>query len=376
MNPVRNKINKNYHKNSERVISYGMKVLMLSIDKKIFDEGSDVQNRMIEYGQLFDELHIVVYTKKGFKDSKISPNVFLYTTNTGFKPMYFSGAYKISKEIIRKHNIDIITSQEAFTNKVAIKLKKKFKDIKLQVQIHTDFLSERFKKESFKNLLKYKGYVRGVKIADCVRVVSESMKDKLIKYFGIDDARIFVLPIFVDTEKIKNTVTTVDLYKKYPQFEKIILMVSRLEKEKNIPLAISAMKDMTKKYPKIGLVIVGSGSEKKNLKLNNNVVLDGWRDKETIYSYYKSADLLLVTSDYEGYGLTIIEALASGLPVLSTDVGIAREAGACITNRNNIANDIVKYIESSSQMAELANYPYKNKADYLNKFKQSFICAF
>jgi len=153
-------------------------------------------------------------------------------------------------------------------------------------------------------------------------------------------------------------------------------MVSRLEKEKNIPLAISAMKDMTKKYPKIGLVIVGSGSEKKNLKLNNNVVLDGWRDKETIYSYYKSADLLLVTSDYEGYGLTIIEALASGLPVLSTDVGIAREAGACITNRNNIANDIVKYIESSSQMAELANYPYKNKADYLNKFKQSFICAF
>ncbi|MBT4207509.1 glycosyltransferase [Candidatus Woesearchaeota archaeon] len=353
-----------------------MKVLMLSIDKKIFEEGSDVQSRMIEYGQLFDELHIVVYTKKGFKDSQIASNVFLYPTNTGFKPMYFSSAYRISKEIIRKHNIDIITSQEAFTNKVAIRLKRKFKDIKLQVQIHTDFLSERFKKESFKNLLKYKGYVRGVKVADCVRVVSESIKDKLIKYFGIDDAKISVLPIFIDIEKIKNTAVTVDLRKKYPQFEKIVLMVSRLEKEKNIPLAIAAFKEVIKRYPKTGLVIVGSGSEKINLKLNDNIVLDGWQSTETIYSYYKTADLFLTTSDYEGYGITIIEALASGLPVLSTDVGIAREAGAEITNRNNIGNDIVKYIESGSQTAKLANYPYKNRADYLDKFKQSFICAF
>ena len=353
-----------------------MKVLMLSIDKKIFEEGSDVQSRMIEYGQLFDELHIVVYTKKGFKDSQIASNVFLYPTNTGFKPMYFSSAYRISKEIIRKHNIDIITSQEAFTNKVAIRLKRKFKDIKLQVQIHTDFLSERFKKESFKNLLKYKGYVRGVKVADCVRVVSESIKDKLIKYFGIDDAKISVLPIFIDIEKIKNTAVTVDLRKKYPQFEKIVLMVSRLEKEKNIPLAIAAFKEVIKRYPKTGLVIVGSGSEKINLKLNDNIVLDGWQSTETIYSYYKTADLFLTTSDYEGYGITIIEALASGLPVLSTDVGIAREAGAEITNRNNIGNDIVKYIESGSQTAKLANYPYKNRADYLDKFKQSFTCAY
>jgi glycosyltransferase involved in cell wall biosynthesis len=121
-------------------------------------------------------------------------------------------------------------------------------------------------------------------------------------------------------------------------------------------------------------VIVGDGSEKNKLKLDDNVVLDGWQNKETIYSYYKTADMLLVTSDYEGYGLTIIEALAAGLPVLSTDVGIAREAGVEVTNCNNIGNDIVKYIEGNPRTAELTNYPYKNKADYLDKFKQSFIC--
>jgi glycosyltransferase involved in cell wall biosynthesis len=358
-----------------------MKVLMLSIDKKIFEEGSDVRARMAEYGGLFDELHIVVYTNKGFRDSQIAPNVFLYPTNTVFKPMYFSNAYKISRKIIERHSVDIITSQEAFTNKVALKLKRKFKDIKLQVQIHTDFLSERFKKESFKNSLKYKGYIKGIKNADCIRVVSESMKDKLIQSFGIDSFKISVLPIFVDIEKIKNASVSADLHKKYPQFEKIILMVSRLEKEKNIQLAVTAMEEVIEKYPESGLVIVGSGSELKNLKsqvsnlrLRDNVIFESWQNKETIFSYYKTADLFLVTSDYEGYGLTIIEALASGLPVLSTDVGIAREAGAYITDCDDLASNIVKYIENSPQRAELANYPYKNKQEYLDKFKQSFVC--
>jgi len=358
-----------------------MKVLMLSIDKKIFEQDSDVRVRMTEYGQLFDELHIVVFTKKGFKNSQIAPNVFLYPTNTRFKLFYFKNAYKISKEIIKKHSIGVITSQEAFTNKVAIKLKRKFRNIKLQVQIHTDFLSQEFKKESLKNFFRYLGYVKGIRSADCIRVVSESMKNKLIKQFSIESSNISVLPIFVDIEKIKNTNVTIDLHKKYPQFEKIILMVSRLEKEKNIPLAISAMKDVVKKYPKTGLVVVGEGSKKENLELITNnyglktsIIFDGWQNKETIYSYYKSADMLLVTSDYEGYGLTIVEALASELPVFSTDVGIAREVGAYITDSDYLAQNIVKYIENEPKKARLVNYPYKNKQDYLEQFKESFIC--
>jgi glycosyltransferase involved in cell wall biosynthesis len=130
-------------------------------------------------------------------------------------------------------------------------------------------------------------------------------------------------------------------------------------------------------------VIVGSGSELKNLKsrvlnlkLQDNVIFERWQDKEIIYSYYKTTDLFLITSDYEGYGLTIVEALASNLPVLSTDVGVAREAGAYITERDNLAQNIVKYIESNQKTVELTNYPYKNKQEYLDKFKQSFICAF
>ena len=359
---------------------------MLSIDKKIFEDESEVRARMIEYGKLFDELHIVVFTKRKLQTNhKLqipNTNVFLYPTNSLSKFSYFSNTYKICKKIIKNNSVDIITSQDAFTNLVAIKLKYKFKNIKLQIQIHTDFLSRKFRKESMKNFFRYRGYIKGIKNADCIRVVSESMKNKLTQQFGIDSSKIFVLPIFVDIEKIRNTPITVDLHKKYPQFEKIVLIASRLEKEKNIQLAISAIQEVIKKYPKTGLVIVGDGSRLKSLKaeserLKEGIVFEGWQEKQTIYSYYKTADLFLITSDYEGYGLTIIEALATGLPVLSTDVGIAREMGALIVDRDSIAKNIVKYIEDKpiSRATLDIKYPYKNKQDYLDKFKQSFICA-
>lgn len=358
---------------------------MLSIDKKIFEEESDVRARMLEYGTLFDELHIVVYIKRQAQNSKlkaqnIGANVFLYPTNTVFKFLYFLNAYKICKKIIKNNSIDIITSQDAFTNLIAVKLKRKFKNIKIQIQLHTDFLSERFKKESLKNFFRYYGYVKGVKNADCVRVVSKRIENSLEKS-GVKDqkSKVKVLPIFVDVEGIKNALVSVDLRKKYPQFDFIILMVSRLEKEKDIPLAIEAMREVVKKEPKVGLVIVSDGSQLKALnlqttsyKLQANIVFDGWQDKETIISYYKTADLFLQTSKYEGYGLALVEALAAGLPSLSTDVGVAKESGAMITERDAVAENVIKYMESERERGVLKNYPYGNKGEYLNKFRESF----
>ena len=128
-------------------------------------------------------------------------------------------------------------------------------------------------------------------------------------------------------------------------------MVSRLEPEKQINLAIKALADLMIKSGNIGLVIVGAGSEERNLvslvselKLSNYVKFEGWQ--ENIATYYKTADLFLVTSRYEGYGLTIIEAKACGLPIVSTNVGVAREAGAIIVEEQPgvIANKISSLI--------------------------------
>ena len=64
--------------------------------------------------------------------------------------------------------------------------------------------------------------------------------------------------------------------------------------------------------------------------LLSNIVFEPWTDD--LASYYKSADVFVLTSNYEGYGRTIIEAEAAGCPVIMTDVGIA---GDVIKNGEN-----------------------------------------
>ena len=69
----------------------------------------------------------------------------------------------------------------------------------------------------------------------------------------------------------------------------------------------------------------------RKLGLDKSVIFEPWVEKHVLYSYYKTADLFLLTSLYEGYGLTLAEANAAGSKIISTDVGISREVGAKIT---------------------------------------------
>jgi glycosyltransferase involved in cell wall biosynthesis len=170
-----------------------------------------------------------------------------------------------------------------------------------------------------------------------------------------------VKPIVVDTEKVRQApiLPSADLHVKYPQFQKIVLMASRLEKEKNVILAVRAWAEVLKKLSqlnsnaglnaglKIGLIIVGSGSQENMLKAEASrrglsgssecgpsVIFEPWASQATLFSYYKSCDQFLVTSLFEGYGMALVEAQAAGAKIISTDVGVAREVGATIVDWN------------------------------------------
>jgi glycosyltransferase involved in cell wall biosynthesis len=179
---------------------------------------------------------------------------------------------------------------------------------------------------------------------------------------------------------------------KYSQFDFIILMASRLEKEKNIFLAIDVMKEVVKKYPKIGLVIVGEGTLKQSLqktvcslRLERNIIFERWNDD--LVSYYKTADLFLSTSDYEGYGMTLIEAGVSGCPILTTDVGLVGEIlseGAveiCIVGDKKcfvkklerLLNDKNRLQEMSVKAKEeIKNRVISDNQEYLNQIKKDW----
>ncbi|OHA92929.1 MAG: hypothetical protein A3H52_02895 [Candidatus Zambryskibacteria bacterium RIFCSPLOWO2_02_FULL_39_26] len=326
-----------------------MKVLSISTDRKLFEDGSTVLSRSLEYAKKMDELHIVVFTtsqKSKAESKKVGSNLFLYPTNSISKLFYIFDAIKIGSQIIGNWKLKIgnlsdavLSTQDPFeTGFVGTRLKKRF-GLPLQIQIHTDFFSSHFK-NSILNLARIFLSKIVIAKADGIRVVADFLKESLVKHFPKTKNIIEILPVFVDIEKISNTLPKRGLNQEFPKFKFIILMASRLAKEKRIDIALKAFKNVLIKFPHSGLVIAGSGEQKRalenmviKLRLENNVVFVGWQ--KDLVPLYKSADLFLVTSEYEGYGMTLMEAGASGCPIVTTSVGIAK-TGLFINGQNSL----------------------------------------
>jgi len=309
-----------------------MKVLIINLDKAIFEEGSTSRKRLVDYSGFLDKLFVIVFTCEKKEPMIYDNKLFIYPTNSRNRFFYYINSLRIAARILKYEKIDLIFTQDPFETGFAGYLLKKIYHVPLQIQIHTDFLSPFFSQESFLNKARVllAGFL--LKRADCVRAVSKRIKNSLIASFKIPAEKIKVLPIFVDVKKIKETQVKIDLKQKYLEFNFITLIASRLSKEKNIALAISAMKDVVKNYSKAGLIIAGNGPEKNNLKslikkfnLEKNIIMESAVSFDTLVSYYKTADLFLLTSNYEGYGMVVAEAMAAGCPVLMTDVGLANE---------------------------------------------------
>lgn len=311
-----------------------MKIISIGTDRNIFDPESAVRKRAEEYASLFDELHIIVFAKQNdkFQITNIK-NLFIYPTNSFSKIFYIKYAYKVAKKIIKERGLEIsntvVTTQDPFeTGLVGLKLKDTF-GFKLHVQVHTDIFSPYFEKLSILNRIRVKTARKILPVADAVRAVSERVKNSLQKELKLKSTP-SVLPIYVDIQQYEHAEIKTDLKRKYPQFDFIMLVASRLSKEKNILLALTTVKKLIPAYPKLGLVIVGKGPEKegliykaRQLGISEHVVFEDWTDD--VVSYYKTVDLFLITSWFEGYSMAIIEAVASHCAVVSTDVGIASE---------------------------------------------------
>lgn len=364
-----------------------MKILMLSRDPEIFREHSEVRQRMIEYGSVFEELHVVVVTKQRANNKEqIAKNVWVY-------PATFISAFRVAASVIHAsrfvlHNFS--TAQDPFElGLIASRLKKKF-GIPLQLQVHTDFLSPYFGRESLKNRARVMLAKRLLPKADSIRVVSERIKKSLVvSGYALVANKISVLPIFVDTAKIKKAPVVESLHQKYPgRF--IILMASRLTREKHILLALEAMRVLKNESFAVRpmLVIVGDGPEQRKLKVESeklkvldSVVLEPRR--EELVSYYKTADLFLLTSNYEGYGRTVVEAAAAGLPVLMTNIGCADEViregvnGFIVPvgDKRALAEKLCVIFKNPKLLEPLRRAPppdLPSKKEYLTKYEASF----
>ena len=105
---------------------------------------------------------------------------------------------------------------------------------------------------------------------------------------------------------------------------KTIVSVGRLNKQKNHPMLIRAFKHLLEQYPEYKLIIYGEGSERVDdeslidmLHLNGKALLPGGTNK--VFDSIYNASLFVLSSDFEGMPNALIEAMALGLPCISTD---------------------------------------------------------
>lgn len=165
------------------------------------------------------------------------------------------------------------------------------------------------------------------------RMLFEFMKVPKEKIFeilpGVDEG-------FFQSTDVKKIENMRDAFDSYP----LLLTVGRLSITKGHDVAIRAMKFIVNDFPKAKLFIVGKDHGRleylkelaRHLDLEKNVRFTGYLKQEELILLYKAADLLIHTSYAEGVSLTVLEALAAGLPVVSTPAGgipyILTESGA------------------------------------------------
>jgi glycogen synthase len=169
--------------------------------------------------------------------------------------------------------------------------------------------------------------------ADAVIVCSYYMRGHVADIFDIDERRIAVIPNGIDPDELR---PVDDLQALRGEFakpeEKLVLLVGRLVYEKGFQLALDALPGVIERVENVRFLVAGSGTHEAELKaqaerlgLSKHGVFLGWIGDDALHSLYRIADLCVVPSIYEPFGLVALEAMASGCPCIVADTGGLRE---------------------------------------------------
>jgi glycosyltransferase involved in cell wall biosynthesis len=242
----------------------------------------------------------------------------------------------------------------------------KLKRAKIVSHIHIDpspsglfgFLNPYYKELIWKNVLP---------LSDAVVCPTPDYVD-VAKHYQVPGSKCSVVPSGVDKthfrRKISCAIST----------PVRIVSVGRLNKQKNFPRLLEAFKLFQRKY-EADLRIVGEGEERNTIEnyiRNNNipnVIMEGALVGEKLADVYASSDIFVLTSDFESFGIVLLEAMASGLPIIASDIPAVRnllEHSAVLVKPTpeNFAAAMINLMEDTNLRQELVNNGFEKIGDY------------
>lgn len=261
------------------------------------------------------------------------------------------GSYNRVKELLKEHNIELVHFHNplfTFTNGLIRKPK-----LPLIMTAHyvIDFKGNQLASAIFNRVIRW-----------VTRYISKKV-DKIICHnedyisifasWGIDREKLVFIPTGIKTEKFSPGKSDI---KKKLKCKNLVIFWGRLGYQKNIQLLVKAFKNIKTSDTK--LVIIGKGPDMKKLKVlageDKNIIFTGYLPDDKLLEYARGADMAVLPSRGESWGSVIGEAMACELPVISPDVGKAKEF---------IGGDrgIILKQETAAELAEKIDYLLNNK---------------
>ena len=273
------------------------------------------------------EIHIISYALP-FKLSQYVENIVFHEVETSSYPLFEFPLYSLALaskmiEVAEYENLDLFHVHYAIPHATSAFLAKQIlngkRDLKIVTTLHGTDITLVGLEPSFLPLVKF-----SIDQSDGVTAVSRFLKEKTITNYN-SDKQIEVIPNFVDTELFKPNTETEFRNRIAPEGEKILVHTSNFRVVKRVTDTIKIFEEVHKTIPS-KLILVGDGPDRsecerlcRELDLCDSVKFLG--KQEGLVEILTSSDLFLIPSQSESFGLAALEAMAAGLPVVSSSVG-------------------------------------------------------
>lgn len=202
---------------------------------------------------------------------------------------------------------------------------------------------------------------RSLRRADKIIAVSKFTREEIVKYYKIRPEKVEWVHNAVADNFLEKNISSEELEsvrKKYQLPARFILYLGTMQPRKNLPLLVEAFGKAKEKVSNLKLVLAGGknaynfdkeiGKVIHKFSLSEDVIFPGFVPEEEKAAFFQLAEAFCLPSCYEGFGIPILEAFASGTPVIASEIPVHRE----------VAGDAALFFEVSSS-AKLAEKIYK-----------------
>ena len=274
------------------------------------------------------EVHFVSYAQP-FRLDHFRERVFFHEVEMEDYPLFEHPPYSLALAVAlhdtaRKHELDLVHVHYAIPHAtsawIAHEMLGEERDLKIVTTLHGTDITLVGLHPSFHAITRF-----SILKSHGLTAVSEFLKRETVRDFTVPEQRVEVIPNFIDTTIYRPGLEPCHREALAPDGEKIVMHISNFRAVKRAEDVVSIFAKLTAKQPS-RLVLVGDGPERPRVLLRADEL--GVRDRvlflgkhSSVHELLSCADLFLLPSASESFGLVALEAMACGAPVVASNVG-------------------------------------------------------